>query len=325
MPTKSYAYSVGNVRAKEVNLLKMQDLEQMISLKTAKAQTAFLREKGFGDISDTDVSEILKTETKKLWDYIKSVSPDFEVFKAFIIPNDYHNLKAVFKGTIRDRDYENLLLSPSYVSEETLKDAINNKAFSKLPEYMREAAEKAYNALIKVGDVQLFDGILDASLMKAQLKLIETAENETLKDIIKTGVFFDNFKIAIRAARAKKDADFLEECLIEIEGTPKKELKKAALLDVDEVLSLLEKNKSFEGEKVAEAYRKNPSDFERMAENIQMKKARKGKYAVTGAEPLVGYLVARLTEIKAARIIANGTQVGETEDEIRGMLRELYG
>lgn len=325
MPTSSYAYSVGNVRAKEVSLLKMQDLEQMIALKSIKAQVSFLREKGFGEITDNDISEILKTETQKLWNYIRSVSPDFEVFKAFIIPNDYHNLKAVFKGTVKSCDYEQLLLEPSFVSAEQLKDAINKKDFTHLPGFMKMAAEKVYDALIKQGDVQLFDGILDASCMEAQLKFAEQTGIKNLKEIIGAGVFFDNFKTAIRAARSKKGADFLEACLIETEEVPKKELKKAALLGVDEVVSLLEKNKTYEGDKAADAYKKSPLEFERFAENFQMKKALGGKYAVTGAEPLIGYLVARLAEIKAVRIITNGTVTGESEDEIRGMLRELYG
>ncbi len=325
MPTKSYAYSVGNVRAKEVSLLKMQDLEQMIALKTAKAQTAFLREKGFGDMADNDISEILKTETVKLWSYIKSVAPEFSVFKAFIIPNDYHNLKAVFKGTLRERDYSSLLLKPTDVSEDTLKNAVNKKNFSALPSYMQEAAKKAYDALIKLGDVQLFDGILDASCMETQLRLVEDTKIDTLINIVKAGVFFDNFKTAIRAARAKKGADFLENCLIDTDFIKKSELKKAALLGVEEVVALLEKCKVFDGDKAAEAYKKSPTEFERFAENYQMKMALGGKYAVTGAGPLIGYLVARLAEIKAVRIVANGTQVGESEDEIRGMLRELYG
>ena len=325
MPTSSYAYSVGNVRAKELTLLKRQDLEQMIALKSVSAQLSFLREKGFGEIGDNDISEILKTETVKLWDYIKSVSPDFEVFKAFIIPNDYHNLKAVFKCTIKDRGYENLLISPSSVSEEQLVDAVNKKNFQVLPEYMRESAKKAYDALIKLGDVQLFDGILDTSCMEAQLKFAKQTGVKTLKEIIDASVFFDNFKTAIRAARAKKDALFLDACLTDTAEMPKKELKKAALLGVDEVIALLEKCKAFDGEQAAESYKKSPAEFERFSENFQMKKALKGKYAVTGAEPLIEYLVARLAEIKAVRMVANGTAVEMSEDEIRGMLRELYG
>lgn len=325
MPTKSYAYSVGNVRAREVTLLKKQDLEQMISLKTAKTQTAFLREKGFGDISDNDISEILKTETVKLWSYIKSVAPEFSVFKSFIIPNDYHNLKAVFKGILRDRDYSSLLLKPADISEDALKDAVNKKDFSSLPFYMQEAAKKAYDALIKLGDVQLFDGILDASCMETQLDLALETKIPTLINIVNASVFFDNFKTAIRAARAKKGADFLENCLVDTEFVKKAELKKAALLGVEEVIALLERCKTFDGEKAAEAYKKSPLEFEKFSENYQMKKALGGKFAVTGADPLIGYLIARLAEIKAVRIIANGTQVGESEDEIRGMLRELYG
>jgi len=324
MPTKSYAYSTGNVRAKETALLKKQDLEQLIALKTTEAATAFLREKGFsGDTGD--VSEMLKAETLKLWDYIRSIAPDFSVFTAFIIPNDYHNLKAVLKGTLKKCEYGHLLLEPTCVSTEVLKNAVEKKDFSLLPDYMKDAAARAYDALVKMGDAQLSDGILDASCMEAQLSLSEKSGIPLLKKIIGAGVFFDNFKTAIRAARAKKDADFLEACLLGDSVTDKNELKKAALLGADEVLALLETKKSYDGDKAVDAYKKSPLEFERFAENYGMKVAIGAKYMVIGAEPLIGYLVARLTEIKAVRIITNGIATAESEDEIRGMLRELYG
>ena len=325
MPTGSYAYSTGNVRAKEVTLLKRQDIEQMLSLKTTKEATSFLREKGFGNISDESISEILKSEILKIWDYIGSVAPDFSLFTALIIPNDYHNLKAVLKGTVKGREYEQLLLRPCIISTEDLKTAVEKKEFSLLPDYMKDAASLAYEALIKVGDAQLSDGILDASCMEAQLLAAEKSGNELLKKMVKAEVFFNNFKTAIRASKAKKDADFLEACLAEDGITDKKELKKAALMGVGEVLALLEGKKDYSGDKAAEAYDKNPLEYEKFAENYLMKLARAGKYAVIGAEPLIGYLVARLTEVKAARIIANGIETGEDENEIREMLRELYG
>lgn len=325
MPTKSYAYSIGNVRAKEVSLLKRQDLEQMLALKTTKEAISFLREKGFGKMSDESISDILKSENAKLWEYIRSVAPEFSLFKAFIIPNDYHNLKAVLKGTVKGREYKQLLIEPICVSVEDIEAAVSKKDFSKLPDYMKDAAKEAYEALVKVYDVQLSDGILDASCMEAQLLFAQQSGNQLLNKYLKADVFFNNFKIAIRAARAKKDSAFFETCLVNDTQTDKKELKKAALMGVEEVLTLLEGKTLYGGDKAAEAYRKSSLEFERFAENYLMKIASAGKYVVIGAEPLIGYLIARLAEIKAVRIIANGIETGENENEVRGMLRELYG
>ena len=146
-----------------------------------------------------------------------------------------------------------------------------------------------------------------------------------MKRLINTEVFFNNFKIAIRAARAKKNSEFLESCLIKDDIIDKKALKKAALMGESEVLTLLETKTALDGDKAAEAYNKNPLEYERFVENYIMKIAREGKYVVMGAEALIGYLLARLCEIKAVRIIANGIATGLSEEEIRGMLRELYG
>ena len=51
----------------------------------------------------------------------------------------------------------------------------------------------------------------------------------------------------------------------------------------------------------------------------------KAKYVAVGAEPLIAYLQARLCEIKVARIVVNGITIGEDEEKVREMLRELYG
>lgn len=325
MPTKSYAYAVGNLRAKENSLLKKQDFEQMMALSDEAAAANFLHDKGFGQSDgQRNVSVILSQETGKLWDYIRSVAPDFSVFEALIIPNDYHNLKAVLKGTARAREYRHLLVKPNTVEIGVLEKAVAEKDFSRLPLFMAEAADRAYEALISAGDAQLSDGILDASCMRAQLTLAKQTKIPMLCGVVAPRVFYDNFKIALRAARAHKDAAFLEACLVDTEEVAKKRLLDAALAGTDALLELLERLSRYDSDRAAEAYRESPAEYERFADNYVMSVARRGKSVTVGPEPLIGYLLARQAEIRAAGIVANGIATGADADDIREMLRDLY-
>jgi V/A-type H+-transporting ATPase subunit C len=65
--------------------------------------------------------------------------------------------------------------------------------------------------------------------------------------------------------------------------------------------------------------------YERFADNFILKGAARARFIAVGAEPLVAYLQAKLTEIKVCRSIANGKAIGEDMDKTREMLRELYG
>lgn len=326
MPTKSYAFAVGNVRAKETALLKKQDIEQMLALNSVSALSAFLKDKGFG-FADTssDIDELLLAEEQKVWKYAAEIAPDFSVFEPFIISNDFHNIKAVLKATLCSADYNDLLLYPTIVSPETVIKAVSEQKFNLLPVYMASAAEKAYNALFKIGDSQLCDAILDtaANLYKTEKANLEKIP--MLKDLLLATVFYDNVKAAIRLARANKSADFCDICLITTGPVSKARLKEAALKGAPEVLNLLSNITAFKCAEAVEAYKVSPGEFERFVDNYLMSIVLGAKYVAVGAEPLVAYLWAKLAEIKVCRIIKSGIATGENGKKVREMLRELYG
>lgn len=326
MPTRSYAYAVGNVRAKEVALLKKQDIEQLLSLDSVYKAASFLKDKGYG-YADTplDIYKLLKDEEQKLWEYVMSVAPDISVFEAFIIANDYHNIKAIFKATVANADYKELLLSPTVVEVETIQKAASEQDFGQLPMFMREAAKKAWDVLVKTGDSQLCDAILDASCMEYRLKFAERIKVPMLAELIETNVFYDNIKAAIRCARAQKSKDFCDICIVDTKALSKSRLKQAALKGVSEVLAVLENVSVYKGAQAAEAFKASPSEFEKFADNILMSVVLRAKYIAVGAEPLIAYLQAKIAEIKACRIAINGISIEESHDKTREMLRELYG
>lgn len=326
MSAVSYAFAVGNVRAKESTLLKKQDAEQMLTLNSVSEICEFLRDKGFAD-ADTplDISAILSAEERKTWEYAASVAPDFSVFEAFIVPNDYHNIKAILKGSAARINVEELLLRPCTVEPELIKKAVSEQEFSLIPAPIGEVTEKAFEALVKAGDPQLCDALLDASCSAAKLSLVERVKIPMLCEMVRASVFFDNVKAAIRCARAGKSADFCDACLTDTDKLTKKQLRDAALKGVDEVLELVSAVSEYRGKELVEAYKTSPAEFERFADNFILSVALKARYVSIGAEPLVAYLQAKLTEIKVCRSIANGKAIGEEAEKTREMLRELYG
>jgi V/A-type H+-transporting ATPase subunit C len=234
-------------------------------------------------------------------------------------------MKAIFKGMAADREYGSLLLSPSLISVSDIEKAAREQDFTFLPEYCRSAAKAAFEALIKTGDSQLCDALLDASLLENKLKMSEKIKIGMLSDLIKISVFYDNMKAAIRCARVGKSADFCEKCLVSTPPFDKKRIKEATLKGVDAVLALLASVAAYRGADAAAAYKISPSEFEKFTDNLLMSVVIRAKYVAVGPEPLVAYLQAKLAEIKAVRIVASGIATGEDSGKTREMLRELYG
>ncbi len=324
MATKSYAFAVGNVRARENALLKKQDIYQLVSLETPAEAIGFLRDKGFA-YPDTSDEELFKVEEQKLWEYIREVSPDFSVFLGFILQNDCHNIKTILKCMSVNREYGELILSPNTVDPKDIEKAVSENNFSGLDPEISNGVKAAADALLKIGDPQLSDAIIDSLFMGLRLRNAEKQKHPMLATIIKASVFYDNIKAAIRCARAKKSVDFCEICLIDTPEISKRDLITALLKGTDEVLALLEKSSFMGGAEAAAAYKKSPSEFEKTVDDLIMSVALKAKYVAVGAEPLIAYLQAKLCEIKVARIAVNGITIGESEEKVREMLRELYG
>ncbi len=313
----SWGFSVGNVRAREVSLMKKRDLLEMAGCTSEKQLITALADKGFGGGDYSTVIEMAASETKALWSYAESTAADFTVFHPFLLDNDYHNLKTVIKGVLSGREYKHLLLSPSVVDIETLETAVKEKKFSLLPPFMEEAAAEGYTLLASTSDAQLTDGVLDRSRMKASLDAVK-GEKGVLAEYIEQKVLFENIKVAFRAAKANKDADFLKKTLY----FPGKDdaLRTAALSGEGAVLEWLE---TFDSE-AAESFKKSPSEFEKYADNRLMQITKKAKLTNHGPDVITGYVFAKLAEIRAVLMLASGVRTEAGENEIRERLRELY-
>lgn len=320
----SYEFSIGSVRAKEKSLFSSSDIEQLLACKSTDELCRLLNDKGYGQGSTID--EIISSHSNDTWDYLKSIAPDFEIFSPFVIQNDIHNLKVVLKGIMADRKYDDLLIKPYTIEFDVLKNAVENRKFSLLPEWLSMPADEAYAVLAHTGDARMSDAILDTAIMQRILELSEKFKSEFLKNYFNTLVFYNNIKIAIRSSRTGTSKDYLLKALCEITEFRKSDVISSALKGSDFLLDELAKYSEYDCKTAIEEYKISPSAFERFVDNKLIKMAKEScKRVSEGAEPLVGYYLGAEVEKKVIHIIASGIKTNTDTDTIRERLREIYG
>lgn len=320
----SYEYSIGSVRAKEKSLLNSSDIEQLLASPDIKRVCAFLNDKGYGDGNNVD--EIIDSHTDSVWAYLKSVAPDFDIFKVFTIQNDVHNFKAILKCTLSDRNPDGLIMRPYNIEPDTIKEAVENRKPSLLPEWLGESADKAYETLAHTGDARLADAIVDKAVMKETKRLAKDLRSEFIKDYFNNQIFYNDIKIAIRASRTKTGKDYLVKALCEVDGLDRRPLIDWTLKGFDKLIEELSKKREYECGKAIEQFKTSPSAFEKFVDDRLIRMAKEScKRASEGMEPLLGYYLGTEAEKKVIHIIAGGIRTGSDREIIRERLREIYG
>lgn len=319
----SYEFSIGSVSAKEKYLFTNSDIEQMLACKNIDELCRLLCDKGYGD-GDT-VDEVIESHTKELWSYLKSITPDFEIFSPFIIQNDIHNLKVVLKGTMSYRDYKNLLVTPNTIDFNVIEEAVKNRKFSLFPEWLAKLADEAYEILAHKSDARACDAIIDAAAMKEML-VMSQKYSKFLSEYFKTLIFYNDIKISIRCARTGTTKDFLQKALVDVDGFRKEEVIAAALKGITTLEDELSKRSEYDCNIAIEEYKNSPSDFEKFVDNKLIKMAKERcKFTREGAEPLIGFYLGNIAEKTVIHIIASGIRTKSDESTIRERLREIYG
>ncbi|MCH5297517.1 MAG: V-type ATPase subunit [Ruminococcus sp.] len=320
----SYEFSIGSVRAKENSLFTNAEVEQMLACKNESELIRFLNEKDYGEGNTIDA--ILNNHTNEMWKYIRSVTPEFGIFSPFFHQNDIHNLKATLKGIMAQRDYDSLLLMPCTIDKDTLKTAVENRKFGILPEWLSQAADRAYETLAHTSDAKLSDAIIDKAVMQKMLDEGKKSGSDFLKKYFNTVVFYSNIKIAIRASRTGVSNDYLLQALCEVDEFRMSAVISAAIKGYDALLETLTKFSEYDCNKAMEEFSISPSAFEKFVDNKLMSLTKENcKRASSGAEPIMGYYLGCEAEKKVIHIIASGLRTQTPVDIIRERLREIYG
>ncbi len=318
----SYVYAVARIRVREKYLLSNTDIEQMAGMKDEKSVLAYVRDKGWGEQgSDTGAESVLAAEEEKTLALIRELKIDPSVLAVLSYPNLYHNLKAAVKEIVTSEQHPAAFYPVEKYGAEDMPRIMKDRAYDELPEHMRAAAEEAHEAMMKTGDGQLCDVIVDRACLDAMLADGKRSESRLLREYVESTVAVTDIRIAVRALRTGKNLAFLKKALAPCESLDVGELARAASESEEKLLGYLENHGFREG---AEALRKSPSAFERWCDNRLIRTIKPQKANSVSMDPVIAWYLARMNEIRTVRVILTAKANGFSEDAVRERVREMY-
>jgi len=328
MRDTEYANAVARIRANELNLLNTAQLDLLISADTYESVLNILEEYGWIDHGNRDdINAALKIQAQKTWDLLSEISPDITELEFLITKNDFHNIKAALKDFVSTQTLGTLInenisfIYPSSIDFSLIKTTVYNKKFDELPFYANDAIKKTYDVLIRTGDGQIADIMLDYMAMQYMVEIAKKTNKKFIINMAELMCVTSNLKTALRSARTGKDRQFLETALFPTKTLDVKALIEASLKG-DEALLRYLSNTNYV---IAADYIKiSTTKFEKWCDDILMEYVQKAKYICLGVEPLIAYYIAKEAEIKNVRIILSCKYNNLSYEVIKERVRNLY-
>lgn len=321
MEDNDFVYAVARIRSKEQDLLSASFMEQLLMAKDEGESLRLLNERGWG-MDGQRAAEILRSEQAKTWDLMAELMGErIHILNVFRCENDFHNLKAAIKDACSEQKIEGIFVDGGTVPETLIRAAAENQDFSLLPHWMSGVGKAASELLLKTGDGQLCDCVLDRAALEQIREAGEASGEEMIRSYAELRCASGNIKIAVRSCRAGKDRAFMERALLECRSVSKARLLDAVEIGLEAICSYLEHTAYREA---VEELKKSASAFERWCDNAVIQSIRPQLRNSFGPGPLAAFVLARENELKTVRIILSGQRNGLPEQVIRERVRETY-
>lgn len=326
MSDNQYYYAVARIRSKELGLLSQSFIDQLLGAKKIDEAMRLLQDKGWympeEYTTESDrVEKMLSAEKKKTWDLIAELVPDMSVFDVLLIENDYHNLKAAVKEALTSDNHPNIFSSGGTIDPQVMKDAVESRDFTPLPDEMEAPASKALETLLHTHDGQLTDVIIDRAALEAIGAAAKKSGTPVLELYAQLKVASANIKTAVRAVKTGKDKKFITEALAPCETLDTERLASAASEGMDAIYDYLSLSKYADA---VPELKKSPSAFERWCDNLIIRNIRSEITHPYTLGPLAAYIIARENEMSTVRIVLSGLINDLPEESVRERAREMY-
>lgn len=313
----SYLYSVARVRYKETTLMDDAAINQLRSQKDAASIRALLAQRGWEDSSDD--AGLIASARAKLREEINELAEDDPAVNVFFTRSDFHNLKAAIKKSFSERKNVNVFL-PGSIDIELMEQCAENHDYSALPEYLRDAADSADEAIGKYNDPFLCDAILDKASVECVYERAQKSDSHVAKLYARNMLLKSAVKIALRSRGSrtiKKNAE-----LIASGGLfDPIALCTAAEAGIDELIVFLRKQKCADA---ADALSEGFEHFEDALDNELVREIRPQKFITSSVDPILAYMLARENEIKNVFLLLRAKESGISDETVRERLRESY-
>lgn len=313
MSEQSYTYAVSRIRSRELTLLDGAFYERLITAPTAEDCLRQLEERGWSSLSE---------EREKTWQLLQELVGDAPDWQVFLIPQDYHNLKAAIKQVYTQSESDAIYLPKGTVDPDLIRDAVQKQEFSRLPQEMQEPAQRAFEVLLHTRDGQLCDTLIDRAALEAIRRAGQTSDNAFIQQYAEWTVATADIKIALRAYRTHKPEAFYEQALTTCRTLDVSRLGEAARRGIDALVDYLSLTDYADA---ADVIRQSVSAFDRWCARRLMQQVEEQRHNPFTIAPLAAYWLAREQEIQIVRMILSGKAHDMKPEAIREKVRDLYG
>lgn len=316
-----YTYAVARIHAIENSLLSAQDLEQLISCRTMDEAFNFLADHGMDTNGAANADEVIRRARTDAWKLIGELVPDMSVFDVFLYGNDFHNLKAAVKAAVCSDVPEHIFIDEGTVAHEKIAEAVKEREFGELPEFMRGAAEEALKLLLETGDGGLCDMVVDKAYLEALCAAGARSDCEMIKRYAEQTAALADVRIAVRGAMLSKPLQFFTRSLAKCGTLDAEKLAAAAAKGTEELFGYIRLT-PYSG--AADAAEESYTALEKWCDDRIMEDVRREKHNQFTIAPIAAYILAKETELKAVGLILTGKQNMLDGQLVRERLRELY-
>lgn len=319
------------VKAKENNLLTAEKMMRMSESQTLGGAVRVLQECGYGggmNINPLEYDKLLAAEKYNAVEFLREASVDKSGSEAFLMTLDYHNAKALYKCKLTQKEAEQTLSPEGCVRLETLRACIETGQYFSLPEEMAKTLtvldEKHSQTPLTPREI---DVMLDGAMFRAITALLQKAKSKEIKQYFSLLADTVNYKSMLRCKTLNLPIAFFKENYVE-GGTIGRDKLEAAyeqsLESIGESMRFTALGELAEKASAALSAGGDLSSYELACDNKLLGIFKKGRNDMFSPIPIVGYYLAKINEIKSARLILVCIKNNVDRSVLRQRLREAY-
>jgi len=324
-----YAYAVGRIRVLETRLLSRGMVERMLEAADVNELYRILSDTAYGALlSETTVyGWLLRTEEIRTIALFDELCVDPILSELIHYRYDFHNLKVLMKAYVAKADFGHLLSPNGNFDLSLLRGAFEEEKFGALPDILQQIITRALEQYYSKNDPRLIDLIVDQEMFQFYTREVAQLKNDFLTQLLALIKDLENIKTLVRAKRLDEDRETMRLAILEggnlssrwyldlaeeaWENLPQRFYATPYFQVVDEGYGHLEREKSF-------------LQLEKLCDDFLTNFLRTTRYTPFGIEPLIAYLVAKLSELKILKLLFVGKSHGIETARMKQRLPDVF-
>lgn len=323
-------YANARIKSLEGNLLSTDKMLRMIDAVSLDEAIKVLTESNYGGgvvlENSNKFESLLTSENISVTAFIREIMPKDLGMEIFFLKLDYHNAKALMKAKYLGQENASYMLtSEGLISIDKLSNDIISDNYKDLYPDLKNALESIDLTFVN-GDrnPRIIDIDIDKAFFKHAEKIVAKG-SMSIKKYFVALVDLTNISSFIRCRRAGLNIKSFTSGYVT--GGELLEYLFTALYDQsDEVVNEKFKYTTYKSlvNKAIENKGKALVEFETAVDNYYLNIFKNDKHDMFSVAPMAGYYLAKITEIKVARMILVCIKNGVDKILIKQRLRELY-